>query len=554
MFDRLMFILGSMLYGWHGPKFSLLRIYLDPCSQRSSPLDTSRAGLSRTAFVVSVLGRRGSRFSETDRSAEFASLRGPSHPYSFIRGSPDMRPNIIYPIDNDGLLESPPRRVSASQSPIFIACFNRAWHDVIKRVKSHPSDVFLQDELSGNTALHEACRLDPPSAVIRVLKATSRIKNDLGATPVHIAASHRCSVDALGVLLDCASKLGEKSPCTDLTNMERAPIHYACVSFRGLDIAAFMLLLDRTLKDGYIKYDHGREPSLGFEDVNDDEDEFYDSLDSLPDIPDKFHDKVVINVMSLKDTQGHTPLALLFGRYRQRVRSVISSIDTRRRESKRTPEQAALISALEVHGELGELWEKARRIVTRLTEARLEHEGNALEESMHQAPSPGAIAERQGAAAWAAEKHRAGDPSEKDVLPVYVDVADRDTNSSPVNNATTNTRRFRIVHASVGLIGYGCPPEMIRLAISIHPHQVKEMDEDGNLPLHIAVKSSSFLGKCDMLSMEKAAAAAVGPSVSDDASLLSDSMSFFSSATISQTIHPFDKVCAVAKYRSVRLL
>ena len=42
-------------------------------------------------------------------------------------------------------------------------------------------------------------------------------------------------------------------------------------------------------------------------------------------------------------------------------------------------------------------------------------------------------------------------------------------------------RKFRIVHASVGLTGYGCPPEMIRLAVSINPHQIREMDEEGNL-------------------------------------------------------------------------
>ena len=45
----------------------------------------------------------------------------------------------------------------------------------------------------------------------------------------------------------------------------------------------------------------------------------------------------------------------------------------------------------------------------------------------------------------------------------------------------TEERQFRIVHASVGLSGFGCPPEMVRLAISIYPHQVREMDENGNL-------------------------------------------------------------------------
>lgn len=45
----------------------------------------------------------------------------------------------------------------------------------------------------------------------------------------------------------------------------------------------------------------------------------------------------------------------------------------------------------------------------------------------------------------------------------------------------------------MALVGYGCPTEMIRLAMSVYPNQVREMDEEGNLPLHIAAISPSFL-------------------------------------------------------------
>jgi hypothetical protein len=115
------------------------------------------------------------------------------------------------------------------------------------------------------------------------------------------------------------------------------------------------------------------------------------------------------------------------------------------------------------------------------------------------------------------------------------------------------SRSFRIVHASVGLIGYGCPPEMVRLAISIHPNQVKEMDEEGNLPIHIASTARSYLGahfnggnSTDKSTL--AAAAAAAAAASDEDSLVSDTtgvLSFFSSATVSQTIHAFDKVIKI---------
>ena len=92
---------------------------------------------------------------------------------------------------------------------------------------------------------------------------------------------------------------------------------------------------------------------------------------------------------------------------------------------------------------------------------------------------------------------------------------------------------------------------MIRLAISIHPQQVREMDEDGNLPIHIAATARSYLathcaGGNDKTAVAAAAAAAVA--ASDEDSLVSEAtgvMSFFSSATVSQTINAFDKVIKI---------
>lgn len=550
-----------------------------------------------------------------------------------------------------------PRRLKtishARQSEIFCMVYNRAWEDLLRRLSSTSSRTtsraattgpsapasanttstgasssssissngndldLLQDESTGNTLLHEACRLDPPEDVIRALQATCRVKNHQGATPLHIAASHRCSAHALRVLLDCASQtspddivqeeeddiddeittdlLGSHgrtrrrlhggivkntSPTADLSNMGRAPIHYACMSFRGLDMDAFLLLLDETLDHGNVilpKQDKmislendfilELDEELDLDDaIADNNSEYFqqshadDTLKGIDDDEDDDaeEDNVVVNVMSMKDALGMTPLTLLFRRYRQRVRAVISTIDRLRRDREEAPNQAALVSAMTVHAELGELWEKARRIVARLTEQRLNREGTRLEEQTGRATrSPGEAAVHHEAAAFAAEKHSGNAPSESDVLPVYVEESDRDSSLSPTTvggasnkgDSHKSCRKFRIVHASVGLIGYGCPPEMIRLAISLYPHQVKEMDEDGNLPLHIAVKASSYLAtNADISPSSMAAAAAAAAdtaSVSDDRSVLSDAMSFFSTATISQTSNPFDKVIKI---------
>lgn len=457
-----------------------------------------------------------------------------------------MRPNVMTlapPAANPRLQPI----ATARQSPFFCMVLNRAWDDVLRRSRTRPQELDLQDDSTGNTLLHEACRLDPPPDVIRALQATCRVKNHQGATPLHLAASHRCSAEALRVLLDCAastprSETDDTSPTADLSNAGRSPMHYACMSFRGLEIDAFLLLLDETLKHGNLWLDN----RLGLEDDFAIEEEGYDEeLDDYypaPQVTESKDEKTFVNVMSMKDASGMTPLALLFRRYRQRVRSVISTVD-RMREESADSDRAALASAMTVHAELGELWEKARRIIARLTEERLSREGTKLEELEPPIRSPGEAAVSSEAARWAMEQHKGSEPGEDDVLPVYVGAVDRDSSVSPAGGSSSKRRQFRIVHASVGLIGYGCPPEMIRLAISIHPHQVREMDEDGNLPLHIAVKASSYLSNADM--SLSAAAAAVTEATSDEMSVISDAMSFFSSATISQTSNPFDKVIKI---------
>ena len=76
-------------------------------------------------------------------------------------------------------------------------------------------------------------------------------------------------------------------------------------------------------------------------------------------------------------------------------------------------------------------------MVARLTEERLQREGAILSDPT----SPGEAAISKEAAAWAVELHSTpGDLQHK----------------------------FRIVHASVALIGYGCPPEVSAQKSKMH--------------------------------------------------------------------------------------
>jgi hypothetical protein len=563
------------------------------------------------------------------------------------------------------------------------------------------------------------------------------------------------------------------SPTADLSRMGRAPIHYACMSFRGLDIAAFRLLLDETLREGNVWVWDGIDDGEDEDDLDYYESELHSSLmnegskvmeeedenengekenhiearddtslcefetevdrelyqyptslsmDDLT-IDGSKKDgkncrsqrpiKVLVNVMGIKDATGQTPLGLLFRRYRERVRCVINTVDKIRRESMiqqqncnpndrdhvgNGVDRAALVAAVRVHADLGELWEKARWIVARLTEERLLREQmeqpvsdqnqvdkdddidieNDLEAYHHhtcvrknrtqvippvrrdatsrratyyggsakavaavttgavlpssslydysssrnvqnlpshrridpstygdEPPSPVA----QEAASWAVELHptRPKDDDTSLILPFAPDIStnmllndrylpvgklneqhkDSNPTQSSLQTKTTsngllqqqrrmkqNQHNFRIVHASVGLTGYGCPPELIRLAISIHPNQVMEMDQDGNLPIHIAVTAASYLANANPVATPtttSTTAPAMTPSHietvassywnnsnsntgtgggggggDDHSSVMSDAaMSFFSSATVSQTSNPFDKVIKI---------
>lgn len=387
---------------------------------------------------------------------------------------------------------------------LFYLVQNRSWDTVVHRARSHPHEITIQEDLSGNTPLHMACRLDPPHEVVRALIKAAQISNTEGATALHVAATHRCSADVIRVLLEN----DDATSC--LTRTGRAPIHYACVSFRGLGVEAFRILLEETLQKGHVVV---HEASHDFDDIDEDHIAVKDDENdaSSP------RGSNMVNVMTMRDSTGHTPLGLLFRRYRERVRCVIKTITQLRTEHEGT--MASIAAAITVQADLGELWVKARIIVGRLTEERLQREGILADDSNVQSPGEEAVA--QDAAAWAAERHR------------------RSLRTSPPNRAATlGERQFRIVHASVGLTGYGCPPELIRLAISIHPDQVHEMDEDGNLPLHIAAVASSYTTNSNV---EGSPTTMSFPS--DEDSSVSD-MSFLSSATC-VTTNAFDKVIRI---------
>jgi len=195
-------------------------------------------------------------------------------------------------------------------------------------------------------------------------------------------------------------------------------------------------------------------------------------------------------------------------------------------ENKSSRSLSSSAAAASVHEELGGLWLKARMIVCCMAQMRREGDidsalsGNQTDDACQKED---AIAIE--AAKWAAQRHQSH--SEHDHEEDFED---------DINVGDSTGRVFRLVHASVALAGYGCPKEMIQLAISVYPNQVREMDEEGALPLHIAAVASSYLPTNGFQS-------AVSPTrnISDEDSIIS-SISNLSEFSSNNTSNPFQTV------------
>ena len=343
---------------------------------------------------------------------------------------------------------------------LFYLVKARNWAGVLRRCTTHPKEIMSVECNTGDTPLHYACRLDPPKNCIDALMHICNIKNNEGASALHVAASNRCSATVIESLVN--TTIAKSSLTLALTKKGRTPLHYACLSFRGLDIDAFKILLEATIAT-----------CVSFEKMHDqlEEDDDYDEVDWNVDYCGT---EEQVNVFTMQDHLGQTPLSLLFKRYRERVRCVIRMLDERSSSLSPTAATAA------VHDELGSLWLKARMIVCHMAEKR--EEGHFPFEEVCDETSETEAAVAMELSRWAVKQHKG-----------IVYDEDEEDESDKLDRDISTDSKFRLVHASVGLTGFGCPIEMIRLAISVYPNQVKEMDEHGNLPLHIACIASSFL-------------------------------------------------------------
>jgi hypothetical protein len=312
----------------------------------------------------------------------------------------------------------PQRRYSRPNlPPLFYAVIGRNWDAAVRRSISHPHEIVCVEDSSGDTPLHIACRLDPPRDLVEALLSARREKNKEGATALHVAASHRCSANVIELMVSYHQSDKDCEPLVlELTNRGRTPLHYACLSFRGLGIDAFKILVESTMSSFGEKLNSIAEQE---------EDSFSDSGMDY-DLETKDLKEEQVNPFTMQDHLGHSPLSLLFKRYRERVKYVIRYLDSHKHIS-------SSIAANSVREELGGLWLKARLIVCLMAEKKRKEEQIVSPDGNGDNWFSKENAVEFVAAKWAAQRHRSSIDSD------YEDVGE---------GSDTGERKFRLVHAS----------------------------------------------------------------------------------------------------------
>ena len=116
---------------------------------------------------------------------------------------------------------------------VFIYAQEGAWGQLIEESFSRPSSVSFKDRCR-NTALHIACRRQPPIdvivALIRAYPAATELKTVDGMTPLHFACYCGASVDIIKILIEAGPESVSK-----VDSRGRTPLHCACAGFRTDD-------------------------------------------------------------------------------------------------------------------------------------------------------------------------------------------------------------------------------------------------------------------------------------------------------------------------------
>jgi len=271
-------------------------------------------------------------------------------------------------------------KVVSTEPELFIMAQRADWSALIARAATHPHEAFWIDRC-GNTALHLACRKQPPTEVIfallRACQRTNSMQTINGMTPLHFACYCGASSDVVQVLIEA-----NRDVVSTEDQRGRTPLHCACTGIKTPDINTVVREL----------------------------------LQVNPDL------------CYAVDTSGRSPLFLILDDYADAIEEQIHIV---------TSDNSS--ENLSINNEANKITE----------EHLLDLDGR-----------------------WTS-------------VTLLLKAAYHET----MNGSKAISVPFRLLHACVGT--RSCPVRFVFLALNLWPEQLKEVDSDGNLPLHIAAFSVS---------------------------------------------------------------
>jgi len=330
------------------------------------------------------------------------------------------------------------------------------WREILQRVQTHPHEVSYQDKCK-NTALHLACRRQPPANVIAALlradstaSSTSLMNNNGniisgrktvdGLTPLHFACYCGASEQVIDLLLSYKDTTLHATNYTSTSSSHnqyqsfgyspkysknalldkrgRTPLHCACAGFRTKHRPAVVQLLLR------------HEPSWA----------------------------------TAQDEKGRTPFTLMYADYAEELEDVLK---------KSVTAHQARDACWSDHRELNELW----KIICLLLKAAYFKTVDDFQDEEDYLYFAG---KKNGYHNHGLRDEEKCEEKENALF--------RSTEMDK-NEVDLNYNRFQILHAAAACM-YVCPVPIFQLILKVCGFEkVKERDQDFHLPLHCAVRA-----------------------------------------------------------------
>jgi hypothetical protein len=400
--------------------------------------------------------------------------------------------------------------------PLYEAALIGHWTDLMKRVKTHPSETLFTDK-SKNTPLHLVCRRQPPLHVVKaLLVAADSLKTNNSAEmldPISRKSSNASLIDH-GDGTDQNSPSSKQESLLERTTVDGlTALHFACYCGASSDIVELLLGLDKDssaavamtgfnnrqssrrqmFKDVYMRStprhkldQRGRSPlhcvCAGFR---------------TEDRPAIIHALLKIDPGSatLADEKGRTPFSLIYDDYAEEVDEVLHpSVAAEHVREVCTSDGGSLVECWQILilllkasylGYVDDDLESALNVVE-ILDAKLKNSSGSLEEKKNISPPR----HRSSTSVTSIHSQSSNHSAETEKSTEKSEINFSSSRSLLLNQFDLTHPHFQLLHAASASL-YFFPHGFFQVLLKICGNdRVKNHDADFHLPLHLAVRAT----------------------------------------------------------------